>query len=771
MRKTDSRDWSKYEVKDSGKSENVSREKKDSRDWSKYEIKDEDVPRGNEENGYELSFAEPEEKEEPTITQDIIDSLLNVPSDVIDMATNLPGEVYGLGKQAFTNPGRAAKNALAGLGEGIHGKANIAGNIRDYLVKKKVLSKEFPSLRIPESILPKDIDFAKMLGIEGEEAGDSLIRGLTGFGSFKAGNAMNATSKLGKGAENAAHLGGYAASQNQNPLEAAALGKVMEGLASAGGKGLEATKKFNSPKSQLSIEELKANLENTKDTNTPLGRVIEDPYLTRKFENTLPDYPGSGAGEKMQEIGKQVTEKGHELVKKLGEEKGNENYGEITQKAIENAFFEAQKEKKSNYKKVNKIADSLGLKVDIFDLSKVARSRLNKISSSPLLNVDFKKDITDKLKEYEEIGSKQKQNKRTDFINNMAKFSSFLKETENIKNPNRIKDIEKKIRKNKGIFKREEGADISLEDANTYKGVLKDISDDYYNNGNTYAGRLYSDLRKGLVNDINRSINKTGNKELRSEYNNAEDYYSKSISPFDEKEIKKFITGGGDPDVILDTFIKKNKDSDRPHILNKLLRVLPKKHQDIVRKGYYRRAFEEGKFNPTKFKKLHEGLGEKQRSLLLNNPALEKEFNNYSKLVGINSESLKAMFNPPTGQKGLSFMPTLLSLVGAAVGGGSGASIGGLVGGIPGIAIGAGVPALLARRDTNKLTSESHREKVVNKLIKKKEKEKEKKESKNLDHVSKQIEKILKSLPSAIGKGSAGTETQLQNRRDKDGSR
>lgn len=738
-------------------------------DWSKYEDKDQNVPRGNEEN---IENIEPEQKEEPSIGKDFLDTLLNVPSDVMDLAVNLPGEVYGLGKGIVTNPLRTAKVGLAGVGEGVHGKANYAGNIRDWLVSRKLLGEDTPSLRLPESILPKKISFDEMLGIKDEQPGDALLKFITGFGSFKHGTGFGAVNKLPKAAENAAQLGSYAISQNQNPLEAILLGKTMEGAAKLAGKGIEGARNFNRYESQLSPEELRFNLENAEGTNTPLGRVIEDPRLARKFENKLIDYPGSGAGEKMQEIGKQVTERGHELVKKLGEENSNENYGDLTSKAISDAYSYAQKEKSSNYKKVNKIADKQGIKIDVFDFDKTARTKLAEINSSPLLKISIKKDIVKKLKEYSDIGEIQKSNKKTDINNLIGKFNVFLEKT-NQPGKNKIneKEIENKIRKTPGTFQRKEGGDITLKDANTFKSVLKDIADDYFNNGNTYAGQMYKNLRSSLVNDINRTINKSGNKELRSEYDKAEDYYAKSIAPFDEREVKKFITGGGDPNVILDTFIKKNKDSDRSYLLNKLLKVLPKKEQNIVRKGYYRRSIEDEEFNPNKFNKLHKSLGKNQRSLLINDPKLEKEFDNYSKLVEQNQESLNAMFNPKNGQKGLSFMPTMLSALGGALGSGSLGAVAGIAGGIPGLLGGLALPAIVARHATNRLTSPKVREKVVNKLIEKKERkaDKGKHDLKTIEEeVLKTILSKSKKLPKLIGQISP-TEIELEKKRERNG--
>lgn len=92
------------------------------------------------------------------------------------VAYNAPGEIYGALKQLSTiDPTRRAQNIVGGLGELGHAVLSGPGNIRDYLVKKQLASKESPSFRLPESILPKEYNYPEALGRKGEEPGDALI--------------------------------------------------------------------------------------------------------------------------------------------------------------------------------------------------------------------------------------------------------------------------------------------------------------------------------------------------------------------------------------------------------------------------------------------------------------------------------------------------------------------------------------------------------------------------------------------------------------------
>ncbi len=104
----------------------------------------------------------------------VIQSAMALPSALMA----LPGEAYGAGKQVLTEPKRALQNVGAGFGELGHGILSAPGNIRDYLEKKDIVSHNAPSFRLPESVLPRDYNYAEALGAEGEHPGDQLLRGL-----------------------------------------------------------------------------------------------------------------------------------------------------------------------------------------------------------------------------------------------------------------------------------------------------------------------------------------------------------------------------------------------------------------------------------------------------------------------------------------------------------------------------------------------------------------------------------------------------------------
>lgn len=90
----------------------------------------------------------------------------------------LPGEIKGSANQFYNDPERAGKNIVSGLGQLGHGILSGPGNLRDYLIKKELLSKESPSFRLSESILPKEFNYPEAMGIEGEQSGDRMLQGV-----------------------------------------------------------------------------------------------------------------------------------------------------------------------------------------------------------------------------------------------------------------------------------------------------------------------------------------------------------------------------------------------------------------------------------------------------------------------------------------------------------------------------------------------------------------------------------------------------------------
>ena len=81
---------------------------------------------------------------------------------------------------------------MAGLAQGGAGLLNTPANIRDYLAKKELISNESPSLRLPESILPREYNYAEGVGLQGQKPGDALTQGIASAGPYVAGGELGA---------------------------------------------------------------------------------------------------------------------------------------------------------------------------------------------------------------------------------------------------------------------------------------------------------------------------------------------------------------------------------------------------------------------------------------------------------------------------------------------------------------------------------------------------------------------------------------------------
>lgn len=128
------------------------------------------------------------------VGKDIQDTAFRTAMSIPGVLAAAPSEIYGAGKQALSLPyeagkmaigkgglPRAMQNVVGGLGELGHAILSAPGALRDYLVRKEFVSPSAPSFRLPESVLPRDFNYAEALGRKGKEKGDVLMEMLPAF--------------------------------------------------------------------------------------------------------------------------------------------------------------------------------------------------------------------------------------------------------------------------------------------------------------------------------------------------------------------------------------------------------------------------------------------------------------------------------------------------------------------------------------------------------------------------------------------------------------
>lgn len=605
------------------------------------------------------------------VGQDISNSITGLPGAVYDFATELPGMAWESAKQVGTNPGRAATNLGAGFLEGLKGLANIPSNVAGYLESRDIgrgpVEEFIKGAHIGDTGLEQ-----KVFGAE--QPGDALLRGLTSFMSGGGGLGMTQKGLMGLGKR----MGGasmYATGQDQDPLQASLLSLLGEG-ATKGVQKLSNSRPFT-PSSPLNDTELRDALAITKGTETGLGDVLENPFLKKTLENRLTDIPFSGAPQAMQRTAEEVTNRGRNIMDKLGAGAENANVGQSLQEALIKAEQEVRGTKTKKFSQLNQAAAKEGVITDRSNLRKVARDMQNDIHADRDLA-----HVTDaKLKT---------------LIDQLAEGKT-LEEMQGKHAGDRVQKADQ----------------FSLKKTDFLRAELGDRAAEAFDKGNTGLGLFYKRLREAAEKDIKQSIEKSGSSELKGLRDDAFKYYKDHFLEFEDPNIRKFTFGNGDSDLLVSHFLRKSTQNDRSNLLEKLTSKLTPEQKDLVSHRYFSEAMQEGELNPMKFKTLYKKLGERQKETLFS-PAQRKELSNYTSLVQKNTEPLTIMFNPKTGARNTGALPWLTSASGLGAA---------LMTGEPltGLAV-AGAPIVVGRPLTKYLTSEARRQKIVENIIKSRQK-------------------------------------------------
>jgi hypothetical protein len=609
--------------------------------------------------------------------------------------------------------GRQALNLGAGAGQGL---ANVGAGTRNVLAKGANL---IPGVNIP---MAKEVDIVPHgLASSAGQFGGSMVGGGQVLKSIehipKVGNAILEISKmLGKSSKNINKIISAAEDIGKGALAGATIspenqgtGALLGGAGTAAGQAIgkavpflkEELKPTNLsarafPAKHLSEKELLSNLEIAGKGKTSLGSVLEDPFLSRQYENVLSKVPLSGAPQKMQEAAGEVVGHGKNALKKMLGENNPENVSQQVSETLMKEFKRHQKEKSGLYKNVDELSEKNNLKPDLSGFAKTAKSYRSAIDSSNIL-----KNEPDVAKVFKKLGS---------YINP-------------------VKESQLKTGVNKGSLRSDviTGEPIvkkqypTLKEANLLKGKLNQYAQTASKSPDPSQRSLasvYGNLAKSLKSDIQKSIESSGNAEIKNAYKSAEENYKKHFSPFLDRDIYKHISGQKDADMIVADFLKTSKSTDRSNKLLKLTSKLPDKEQKLIGYSYFSRALDnEGNLEPHKLNSLIKNLGKRQFKALIPDESLRNELLNFSKLYKMNIKGVDLLKNPPTGQQALDLLPSLMAHAGSSY-------AGGLLGGLPGAIAGVAAPGLISRPIVNALTSPKFREKTVNAILKKRAKAK-----------------------------------------------
>lgn len=435
---------------------------------------------------------------------------------------------------------------------------------------------------------------------------------------------------------------------------------------------------------RMAPEELLENLRLTKGTETGLGNVIQSPRLQRTLENSLAKIPFSGAEDASANIAHDLNTQAKVILNDLSHGVPEKGISAEIGESLKNAFKEQRNIKNKLYKVPQERAAELGYKVHAGSLGKEASQYLDEIDKKNILDL-------------------------------------FPKERDLIKRAINLKEglIPKK---KSGFFKmldRDNENLLDLDQANTLKSTLNEEAQKYLASNNPIdikKGGILSGFAKALNKDINKSLDVFskygGHPEIKRDFLAANKNYAENYAGFLDKDVYKFLGGKQSPEEVVSTFVKTGLNSDKSDQIKKLMKVLPKKAQDLVKYSYLSRALENGKLDPSKMKTLlgKNKLGPNQMEALFNRPGESQKMYDFMELAKLNSGPLNRMINPNTGQRNLDPIAPFL-------GGSLATSIASMIGGPLGVAVGAGTVLGGANLMTKGLTNEKIREKLVKAII------------------------------------------------------
>jgi hypothetical protein len=503
--------------------------------------------------------------------------------------------------------------------------------------------------------------FTAPIGSGNNDTGAMISRGV---GSALPYAAAAPTSILGQ----ALAYGLQGASENKgNRLLGALIGSVSAGAPSVIAKGAEAIRPTNMFRSNLSPEQLRANVDAAGDTATNLGRVIDNPFLAKQYENVLSKVPLSGVSDNMQLAGDQVRGQANNIVKNA--------LGTTDIEAIQGGQDEAAKGLLKNVfntdslERIDEQLDTHGqglIQNFLGDIDPKDGPAATQIA----LNELFKNKDTQKKSLYKmaDDAADKDENFNLDpksFSSLASKNASSIADSNLLKSEPDVAALFKKLQnykdnavtetKNVGSIIDAQGNPLidqttknypTLEEAGLLKGKLNSyakIASKSPDMGERAKAGVYGNLAGALRNDINSAIEKSGNQDLKSKYNAAEQFFAKQYAPFLDKDVYKYIKGNGTSDTIVKNFVKTGGDTDKAVTALKVSQLSPSIGR-LLTGSYLSSSMDStGHIAGDQIAKKIDALGPNQLDALAPNASDKQQLLDYSRKVELAKHFSKAL--------------------------------------------------------------------------------------------------------------------------------
>ncbi len=353
-------------------------------------------------------------------------------------------------------------------------------------------------------------------------------------------------------------------------------------------------------------ESAENSIKDLKGLETNLGDVISSPFIKDLEEKWLAKNPFSGARSSQYNTGIKLEKEGEDILNRLSPEykteEGTVNVGKKLQTNLKSYDETINNEKRSLYKKVDDLADSLKVNVIGQNYAKEAAKVLKEVKKG---NV---------------FGQLENEEKK--------QFENFLESVGSMR---------------EGSIK---GANLKVSDL--YETALKEKI-----KGNKFISGSYNRLASSLRSDLENAINKSENSELKKSFGKAQSFYKKNVVPLNEKEIYKFTHGDADSDTLVNFFLRTGKQ-DRSNLLSKLTNNISEQDKKLLGREFLEGARKEDfegfeKIAPKKMINMYEKLGKRTRSELFDKD-FAKEMGRYATRVKKNPSAVESLFVPKTGE-------------------------------------------------------------------------------------------------------------------------
>lgn len=377
---------------------------------------------------------------------------------------------------------------------------------------------------------------------------------------------------------------------------------------------------------------------NVSGDQAPLaGVVLQIPELQKIEVNSLPNSLLSGQSKRLNELGQSLVNQATDLFNNLDNGLTSDTNKTGIVDFLQNAEIVAQNTKRKLYNKSNKSASDAGVKINLSNFSKVAKS----------LSESYKKVLSD-------LGINSS-SKGMNLLDSVIENSSNKPEINQSDIPDWMKEkVSESVKSQLSKLTDRQPKSTSLETANYASSALDSLADIAKAHSDTSSLNIYRSLSKALDKDINESLKNYPN-SVQDDYNIAQKFYKEEIVPFFNTKINKIVSGNADPDLIISNFMPKGEiGKGRTQLIKKLTDIAPNTKKpiltEIIKSAKESGLDGEDYISAGKFATILKNIGRDRFSILVDDdPTLMKKYDDFMTNMQNNFPALGRLQNQITG--------------------------------------------------------------------------------------------------------------------------